>query len=140
VQVEIGRTYDIDARGLVGRSTFSSATDARKAQDYLAQNPVLTGLRAYACEELGWNFALETSEGVRLGALSEKVVADLKVVAQKCDHWPPPKALAHIRTIGLRSIVLRPDEASAEQLHEPWRSSGFIMAPMLTGIGIANLP
>jgi hypothetical protein len=140
VQVEIGRTYDIDARGLVGRSTFSSVKDARKAQDYLAQNPILTGLRAYACKELGWNFAIETSDGVRLGALSEKVVADLKEVAQKCDHWPPPKALAHIRSIGLRSIVLRPDDALAEQLHEPWRSSGFIMAPMLTGIGIANLP
>lgn len=140
VQVEIGRAYDIDARGLVGRSTFSSVKDASKAQAYLAQNPVLTGLRAYAREELGWNFAIETFDGVRLGALSEKVVADLKEVAQKCDHWPPPKSLAHIRSIGLRSIVLRPDDASAQQLHEPWRSSGFIMAPMLIGIGIANLP
>jgi hypothetical protein len=140
VQVEIGQTYDIDVLGLVGRSVFSSARDARKAQEYLTQNPVLTGLRAFACEELGWNFAIETADGVRIGALSEKVVSDLKEVAKRCDSWPPPRALAHLRSIGLRSIALRPDDPRLEQLHEPWRSSGFVMAPMLIGICLARLP
>jgi hypothetical protein len=140
VQVEIGRTYDIDVLGLVGRSVFSSARDARKAQEYLTQNPVLTGLRAFASEELGWNFAIETADGVRIGALSEKIVSDLKEVAKRCDSWPPPRALAYLRSIGLRSIALRPDDPKLEQLHEPWRSSGFVMAPMLIGICLARLP
>lgn len=140
VQVEIGRTYDIDVRGLVGRSAFSSAKDARNAQEYLMKNPVLTGLRAFACEDLGWNFAIETTEGVRIGALSEKVVSDLKEVAKRCDSWPPPRSLAHLRSIGLRSIALRVDDPALEQLHEPWRSSGFVMAPMLIGICLARLP
>jgi hypothetical protein len=140
VQVEIGRTYDIDAIGLVGRSTFSAVKDARKSQDFLAQNGNLTGLRAFACEDLGWNLAIETSDGLRIGALSDRVVSDLREVAKKCDSWPPPRSLAHIRSMGLRSIVLRPDDPSLERLHEPWRSSGFIMAPMLTGICPAKLP
>lgn len=140
IQVEIGRTWDIDARGLVGRSTFSTATDARKAQEYLAQNGTLTGLCAFACKEIGWNLAIETSDGIRVGALSDRVVSDLKEIANMCESWPPPRALAHIRSLGLRSIVLRPEDPSLEQLHEPWRSSGFIMAPMLTGICLAKFP
>jgi hypothetical protein len=140
VQVEVGRPGDIDARGLVGRSTFASVEGARKAQEFLAQNAVLTGLRAYACEELGWKFALETSDGLRLGALSERLVDDLQEIARRCETWPAPRSLAHIRSIGLRSIVLRPDDSSAEQLYDPWRHTGFILAPMLTGICPGKFP
>jgi hypothetical protein len=140
VQVEIGRAHDINARGLVGRSTFASVKDARKAQEYLLNNPFLTGIRAFACEELDWNFAIETPDGLRLGALSEKVGSDLKEVAKKCGGWAAPRSLAHIRSIGVRSIVLRPEDSSLDELHEPWRSSGFVLAPMLTGICMGKLP
>jgi hypothetical protein len=140
IQVEVGRTGDVDACGLVGRSTFASVKDARRAQEFLSQNPVLTGLRAYAAKELGWNFALETSDGLRLGALTQSVVADLKEIAKRCDWWPAPRSLVHIRSIGLRSVVLQPDDPSTEQLYDPWRHSGFVLAPMLTGICPGKLP
>jgi hypothetical protein len=134
IQVEIGRNYDIDARGLVGKSSFSTAADAKAAQNFIIANPVLTGLTAKAEESLGWNLALLADNTRRLGVLSDKIRADLKAIAGKCSSWPPPSFLPYIRSIGLRTIVLRPDDPQREQLHEPWRSSGFVIAPMLIGI------
>jgi len=138
LQVEIGRLYDIEPRGLVGRSTFATAADALKAQNFLSEAPQLRGLFASAQKELGWSFSLETSEGLRLGALSEKVKADLREIARRCDNWPPPNYLPHIRSLGLRSLALRADDAAVDQLHEPWRSSGFLLAPMLIGISMTT--
>lgn len=138
LQVEIGRIYDIEASGLVGRSTFTKAADALKAQNFLSKTSLLKGLFASAQKELGWNFALETPEGLRLGALSGKVKADLDEISRRCETWPPPNYLPHIRSLGLRSLALRADDATVDQLHEPWRSSGFLLAPMLIGISMTK--
>lgn len=134
LQVEIGRTSDLDAKGLVGKSTFGTAESALKAQQRLLQTPVMTDLFASQVHELGWSFSLETPDKIRLGALSDKVKTDLREIAVQCNSWPPPKYLPHIRSIGLRSIVVKPDDNILDQLHEPWRSSGFLIAPMLMGV------
>jgi hypothetical protein len=134
VQIEVGRSYDIDAKGLAGRSVFSSRDDAQRAQQFLIENPCQKGLFASQKKDLDWHFSLEAPGEFRIGALSAKVRNDLTELAKRCEAWPPPKYLPHIRSIGLRSIVLRPDDPILELLHEPWRTSGFILAPMLVGI------
>jgi hypothetical protein len=139
VQIEVGRAHDIQSRGLVGKPTFAKAADALAAQRLLANRPVLSGLYARVREELGWKLALEMEGERRLGALSDKVNADLREIASRCDCWPPPKFLPHIRSIGLRTIAVRADDAELDQLHEPWRTSGFLLAPMIVGICPAKL-
>jgi hypothetical protein len=139
LQVEIGRLHDIDARGLAGRSTFKAADDVLKAQKFISQKPVMARLFASAKADLGWNFSLETPDGLRIGALSEKVKADLREIAKRCEAWPPPSYLPHIRSLGLRSLALRADDAAIDQLHEPWRTSGFLLAPMLIGVCMTKL-
>ncbi|MEY9419411.1 hypothetical protein ABIF69_005853 [Bradyrhizobium japonicum] len=139
LQVEIGRIYDLDAGGLVGRSTFRTAQAARAAQQVLLKQPIRTDLHAKQQREIGWDFALETADDVRIGALSKKVTADMRQIAGECESWPPPNYLPHIRSIGLRSIVVRPDDSMLDQLHEPWRTSGFVFAPMLVGICMTKL-
>jgi hypothetical protein len=134
LQVEIGRTYDIDPTGLVGRSTFKADVDALAAQQWFMQTPVSSGLYAQASHGLGWNFELQGPGKMRIGALSAKVKADLRDISNLCEKWPPPKYLPHIRSLGLRSMVLRADDAVVDQLHEPWRTTGFLLAPMLIGI------
>jgi hypothetical protein len=134
LQVEIGRAYDIDARGLVGRSSFTTAAEAKAAQEFIIAHPVMSGLKARAEKSLGWKLELQTQDDRRIGVLSDKVHSDLKEIAKRCDTWKPPGFLPYIRSFGLRTIVLRPDDPQREQLHEPWRSSGFIIAPMLIGI------
>lgn len=139
LQVEIGRIYDLDAGGLVGRSTFRTAQAARAAQQVLLKQPIRTDLHAKQQREIGWDFALETADDVRVGALSKKVTADIRQIAEECESWPPPYYLPHIRSMGLRSIVVRPDDSMLDQLHEPWRTSGFMFAPMLIGICMTKL-
>lgn len=133
LQVEIGRMYDMNASGLVGQPIFPNMTDALNAQNFLAQNPMLQGLFAEANRALGWNFTLVTKDGLRLGALSEKVKSDLWDLARRFQRRSLGY-LPHIRSVGLRSMVLRTDDPALDQLHEPWRSSGFLLAPMLLGI------
>ncbi len=138
VQIEIGRANDILATGLVGKGVFREASDAMKAQRFLLEYPVLEGLGAYTERDIGWKFAIETRDKQRIGALSERVSADVKEIASRCNRWPPPSFLPHIRSVGLRTIVLRTDDPDLDLLHEPWRSSGFVVAPMLLGICMAK--
>jgi hypothetical protein len=134
LQVEVGRTYDIDPNGLVGRSTFKTAAEAIAAQQCFMQTPMSSGLYAQESPDLGWHFELQAPGKMRLGALSAKVKSDLRDISNLCQKWPPPKYLPHIRSMGLRSMALRADDAAVDQLYEPWRTTGFLLAPMLIGI------
>jgi len=139
VQIEIGRASDIYAAGLVGKATFREASDALNAQRFLLDHPVVEGLGAYTERDIGWRFAIQTRAKQRIGAFSDRVSADVKEIASRCNSWPPPRFLPHIRSVGLRSIALRTDDPDLDNLHEPWRSSGFVLAPMLLGICATKL-
>jgi hypothetical protein len=105
----------------------------------LANHPLLAGLRARKDETLNYGYALETNEGRRIGALSEQVSEDLKSIANFSKIWPPPSFLPYIRSIGLRTLAVRAGDLCLEELHEPWRSSGFMLAPMIVALSPAQL-
>lgn len=138
VQVEIGRDGDLLADGLVGRETFAAAEDAATAQLAWSLQPVRTGLAAASKADIGYRFALQTKENQRLGVLSKVVGYDLRKIANAKKVWPPPGFLPHLRSAGVRTMVVRPDDPLLETLHEPWRSSGFLLAPLLTGLSSAT--
>lgn len=137
VQVELGRARDVEPDGLVGRVAFATPDDAKKAQRAWLNAPLRTGLIARARRDVDWKLSLEDN-GQRLAVLSTQVSEDLRQIAQECGQWPPPSFLPHLRSIGLRTLVVSPDSAWAEQLHEPWRSSGFLIAPLLLGFSTAK--
>lgn len=133
VQLEVGRRNDISASGLVGRSAFSSQGAAMTAQLSWHATPVRNGLRAKKEESLQWHYSLLSQQDKRLGVLDESFDADLREIAHALKTWRTPSVLPHLRSLGIRSIVLRPDDPILEDLYEPWRSSGFLFAPLLTG-------
>jgi hypothetical protein len=45
----------------------------------------------------------------------------------------PPTFFSPIFSLGVRSMVIPHGDIRLEDLHEPWRSSGFIHAPMISG-------
>ncbi|MBP6018961.1 MAG: UvrD-helicase domain-containing protein [Burkholderiaceae bacterium] len=139
VQIEIGRVSDLEPEGLVGLATFTTAEDARAAQSAWFDVPQRTGISARAERDIDWRLAL-VKDGVRLGALSRHVTGDLRQIASQCNKWPPPNFLPHLRSVGLRTVVLPPDSGLVERLHEPWRSSGFLFAPLLLGLSTAKFP
>ncbi len=129
IQVEVGRPHDIEPSGLVGRSFFTRQEDARAAQEAWASQPRRLRLMLRAESTVGWQFTINDGEQ-RLGGLSERFRADVVKIAwhiNKSISW-----LAHARSIGLRTMVVAPDSPHLETLLEPWKSSGFIYAPLLT--------
>lgn len=139
VQVEVGRAGDLDAAGLVGKRTFSHQEAAEEAQ-LRWRTPQLGGLHARAVAELDWDYALEDSDNQRLGMFSANFKSGLREVARQCDRFPPPSFLPHLRSSGARTIAVGPEDPQLEQLHEPWKTSGFLLAPLLTGFAVTSFP
>lgn len=133
VQLEVGRAGDLDLAGLVGTSAFVTEADATKAQSLISFTPRQKNLVAAANGDLDWRMSLETAERERIAVLTDIVTTDLKDISKKCGQWPPPRFLPYLRSAGLRTVAARPDDPLLDGLHEPWRSSGFALAPLLTG-------
>lgn len=138
LQIEIGRTGDLRPEGLVGGLAFASAAEAEAAQARVSQSAALA-LRARSRADLDYRFALETVEGERLAVLSDGVKADLRSIAGRVKRWPPPGQLSWLRSLGARTVALAPDDPALERLHEPWRTTGLMLAPLLTGFASGRL-
>lgn len=133
--VEIGRDGDITARGLVGQSEFSAA-DASAGQALLtAVADVVTTYKLEVVPELDWRYRLRAGDdGPGVGVVSRNLTYDLwEMLAnkgQKQSHRPPGY-VNHVRGQGCATMVLGPDDSDLETLHEPWASSGFVLAPRI---------
>lgn len=131
-KVEIGRNGDLLPAGLVGSMAFATADAAGIAQAEWLANPVRDRLVGRREEALDWCHSLEADEQ-RLAVLSLSLKSDLWELAGELKQQQTPYLLPFLRSIGLRTMAVRPDDPVIETLHEPWRSSGFLFAPMLTG-------
>ena len=136
-QVEIGCDGDIRTEGLAGRRFFHDAAAVHESQAAirgLAEGAV--GLVAVADPEINYRYRLrEDGSDSFLAVLSKSVNRDLFRIAEALAgrRMRPPHRLHHLRVLGVRTLVLPPDSPESEVLHEPWRSSGILMAPLLLG-------
>ena len=148
-QVEIGRDTDIGAEGLAGHTYFPNGAAVRASQ---------TRIRGFADESVplvaesdhssGFAFRLkEEGEEQCLAVLSKSVNADLFVIANAVQarlrgrrRRRPPGTIQHLHVQGVRTIVLPPDAPECEALHEPWRSSGIMLAPLILGYSTMFFP
>ena len=141
--VEIGRSDDIDAVGLVGRSLYHDAKIAERAQTGVAR---LTGRMGGAAAQLGpksvdYRYELSLNDE-RLCFLQRNIGNDMFEIAKEVDGivrkgcTNPPRELRYLRNFGTRTITVSPDDSVREALHSPWRESGFMIAPMVLGYGM----
>ena len=57
------------------------------------------------------------------------------------EHADVPQTRSGILHVqGVRTIVLPPDAPECETLHEPWRSSGIMLAPLIFGYSTVYFP
>jgi hypothetical protein len=133
IQVEIGRPHDLRPTGLVGQQAFGSAEEARKAQQAWCIQPQRKQLVARQERSLDYAYELMDESNGRLGVLSADFKDEMGQIARKTNKWPPATSFPYIRSLGLRSLVLPSDHPELETLHEPWRLSGFLFAPLLMG-------
>ena len=144
VSVEIGRRDDVSAFSLVGTELFDDYADVANGQRLLRKNPfdVLECTIFGSGPEKGYQYAalLKQTDKAKqslertLFYLDQHVNRDLwKLANIMGSRTKPPSFFTPIYSLGVRSMVLPAGDMRLEQLHEPWRSSGFIHAPMISG-------
>lgn len=140
-QVEIGLDGDITAEGVAGRNHFSAAAIVRACQTSLkryAGNTV--SMAAELDPKSGFVYRLkEDGKEICLCVLSQKVNSDLFSIGQQIrgkaggGERRTPDIIPYLYARGVRSIVLPPDAPECERLHEPWASTGIMLAPVVIG-------
>jgi hypothetical protein len=89
-------------------------------------------------KELQWNLELLGPDNARICLLDQTLKEDLWEITKRCSHPRSPSMIMHIRNMGLRTLVLREGDSLLETLHKPWSESGFVFAPMITGLCYAG--
>lgn len=134
--IEIGRDGDISPLGLVGRSEFSPE-GAADAQRFLARvGDVVTTYLLQADADLDWRYRIFAgADGPCAGVLTKRVGYDLWEILKHRNQGKshkPPSRLNYVRAQGCSTVVLASDDSDLEVLHEPWASSGFMLAPRIS--------
>ncbi|MEF2074593.1 UvrD-helicase domain-containing protein [Consotaella aegiceratis] len=144
-QVEIGHDGDIGAEGLAGRRFFANPAAVRIAQSRIRSFADETvSLVAESDRDTDFVYRLkEDGQGDCLAVLSQAVNYDLFTVADAVRRSlgggkrRPPDTIRHLHVRGVRTIVLPPEAPEGETLHEPWRNSGIMLAPLVLGYSTA---
>ena len=140
VQIEFGREGDINAEGLAGRQYYSDASIVRANQDYLRNEAYESApLKAKIDYEAEFVYRLFRDDSQQcLAVLAKQVTTDLNLIKNLVGKklggkFRLPEEIYFLRLHTLRTLVLRPDAPECESLHEPWQSSGIILAPVVIG-------
>jgi hypothetical protein len=134
LMTEIGREGDIWASGLTGSEHFDQAGAAwaqQRCLDLVAMPRVGRATRSKETKNL---YAIAIDNEAPLAILSPIVRNDLWSLAKvikSSENLYPSTQINHLRLIGARTVVLAPDDQEATRLHEPWATSGFMLAPMV---------
>ena len=133
--IEVGRDGDISPSSLVGQSEFSSS-DAATAQRFLAKvGGVVTTYSLQADPDLNWRYrVIADSDGTCTSVLTPDIGDDLWRILKKRNKdnsQNPPRRLKYVRGQGCSTMVLASDDPDLSKLHEPWASSGFMLAPQI---------
>lgn len=136
--VEFGLTGDIDLESIVdGRL----GEDTGRLQDWLWENrTTMVDLEIRYSHEIKARVLYSVKDEIALALISKQCEKDLWYIAkcvEKKDKSSPLKPslnVKHIRMTGVSTHVI--PESQRERLETPWRHSGFILAPVITGFSI----
>jgi hypothetical protein len=140
-QVEFGRVGDLTPEGVAGQSLFKSPDDVAVAQQWsLAHSYEIVPAAGEADPVRDWRYAITPTGGPVVGYLSEQVNKDLFSIGRDLQtrlNWSrklrPNYGPRHLKSFGACTLVLAPDHSEKGLLHEPWATSGFMVAPVVQG-------
>jgi len=140
-QVEFGHDGDLDVEGVAGRALFRTADEVGAAHQWLLTHADRVGpVKARALADHDWRYRVEPAEGPPLAFLAERVNSDLFKIGKQVKTalgWNrrlrPAFGPDHLKTFGASTFVLHPDDPQKDLLHEPWATSGFVLAPVVQG-------
>lgn len=133
--VEVGRSEDIDALGMVGKSAMTME-ECKAAQEWLGiHSSTLMGLTVAKDGDHDWNYRIvEAAGSLKLGWLTPRFRDDVWMIANTLSEkgagkLRPPKSIKYVRSFGSRTLVIAPSDPLLEKVHAPWAQSGFLLAP-----------
>jgi hypothetical protein len=142
VNVEVGRTKDINADDLTGLDVFTTKLDAKKAQEALV---VINEAREYLQvlaerfkSEKKFKVHLKNDENV-LFTISSDFTYDLRDIVRELRVKNHGWDLTDLQIVGTRTLVLREQDPRLQKLHKPWSDSGIMVAPLLIGFSEISL-
>jgi hypothetical protein len=142
--VEIGRRDDVSAYSLVGENLFHDYADVANGQRTLRMNPheVMEFVVFGSGKEKNYQYQILRKQASKSKQKAERTLFYLDQQVNR-DLWQlsnfmsprtkPPTFISPIFSLGARSMVIPHGDIRLEDLHEPWRSSGFLHAPMISG-------
>ncbi len=146
-RVEIGRAGDLLAGGLVSRSALQSQRECQRLQSRMAGfDSIALPVRADCDQASGFVYRISSEGGQLWGTFSANLNGDLFKIGTLMQvrdgggKRRPPDYLQHLYLTGIRTVVLRPDDPELETLHEPWRTSGIVLVPMIHGFTTTFFP
>jgi len=138
-QVEIGRAGDLDAESLVGRKAFAEPVAAARAQRVVAtlRHGIHRANANRGDKDAGYAYrvSLASHPSEYMVVFNDVVNRDLFYIAKHMRRRYPPSGISGLRTVGLRTVAVSPDDPVCSALHPPWSESGFMLAPLLLGYG-----
>ncbi len=144
-QVEIGHDGDINVGGLAGKGFFEHSSDVHVSQERISSFAgKVVSLVVELNSKMNFSYLLkEEGQGKFLAVLSKKVNSDLFCIKDIISNKKKfsgykltlPNKICHLHVLGVRTIVVPSDmaEERRQNLHEPWRSSGIMLAPLVLG-------
>jgi hypothetical protein len=140
-QVEFGRAGDLSAEGVAGRGLFGSAESVIAAQCWLVDNANrIMPASARAVAELDWRYRIDPKEGPPMAYLADRIGRELFAIGDDVQEdlslrrkLHPSGGPHHLKIFGACTLVLHPDDPCRDLLHEPWATSGFVLAPVVQG-------
>lgn len=129
-RIEFGLHGDIDIASLADERL---GNDSENMQNWLWQNRTsVVELTLRYDRELEASMLCVTEDELPICLVSDQLTADLWTIARKAgDSKRPPAFINHIRMTGATTVVV--PEALRETLKTPWRHSGFLLAPVISG-------
>jgi hypothetical protein len=142
--VEIGRKEDLTAFSLVGAGLFEDYADVAAAQRSFRLNPFeileLTALSSGKDLNYSYKVLRKQKNKSRQGSerplffFDQAVNRDLFTIGRFIGpRIKPPGLFTSFYSLGVRSYVIPAGDIRLDDLHEPWKSSGFLHAPMISG-------
>lgn len=158
IAVELGKDGDVFAEGLTGTKFFKDESEAIFAQKAIwDRREIAVPLVAESLSSSDWfyqvsldySYSDERYDDVlkdrkfngKVFFLSQNVNQDLFWVGKEIfrQKLRPPSKIKHFYSMGARTHAVASSDAAREVLHEPWRSSGLMLAPMVLGYPVVYL-
>jgi len=143
INFEIGRAYDFNGAGLAGILGFPDADSAKRAQSRILSlcDKTTRATGRLVGKTFLARFAIysEKFPDTPIAFLSDSVNQDLRKIVRELHLRRHGSELNSIKILGCRTIAVSEQSDDRQVLHPPWRDSGFLLAPLLTGFPAVTL-